>query len=137
MTILCQLGARRVAGPAHVLDIFDIFDGFQIMSEMTILLGANVRSGSHWLPAHGASRTTGRNDGGGFGTQVPCLLPRHPACKRRVIFFRTIQIVSDDNDAVLVFVVAEFHAADPKLLSRLQIKFGKARRRREHRASIR
>ena len=84
-----------------------------------------------------APRASGGNDRRGFRAQISRLLPRHAAGKRRVAVLLAIEIVRDNNDAVLVIVVAELHATDPKLLSRLPVELGKTRRGRKHGPGVR
>jgi hypothetical protein len=47
-----------------------------------------------------------------------------------------IEIVCDDDDAILVVVVAQLHATDPKLFACLTVELGKTRRRWKHRAGV-
>ena len=72
----------------------------------------------------------------GFGAQVPRLLARHAAGERGVALLLAVEIVGDDDDAVLVVVVAQLHATDPKLLPRLPVELGQTRRGRKHGASV-
>ena len=137
VAILCQSDARIRTQKRQFSDVFDVFDGFQIMAEVTILLRAHVRARTHRLAAHRAAGTTGGDDRGRFRAQVPRLLTCHAACKRGVILFRTVQIVRDDDNSVLIVIVAQLHAADPKLLARLQVELGKTWRRRKHRSGVR
>src|SRR5215217_171671 len=107
------------------------------MPEVAILLRANVRPRPHRLAAHAAPRASGGNHRRGFRAQISRLFPRHAAGKRRVAVLLAIEIVRDNNDAVLVIVVAEFHATDPKLLSRLPVELSKTRRGRKHGPGVR
>ena len=64
VAILCQSDEHMGDGFGQSSDIFDVFDSFQIMPEVTILLRTNVRTGSHRLPAHGASWPAGGHNRG-------------------------------------------------------------------------
>ena len=112
--------------------IFSVFNGFQIVAKVAILLGADVRARPHRLSAHRAPGTTGGDDRRRFRAEVPSLRPRHAAGERGVIFLRAIQIVGDDHDAIFVVVIAQFHPTDPKLLSSFQIELAKNWRGRKH-----
>ena len=133
VTILCQSRAEK----CRLSDVFDVFHRLQVVPKVTVLLRADVRTWPHRLAAHCASWATGGNHRGRFRTQVPRLLPRQAAGERGVAFLLAIEIVRDDDDAVLVIVVSQLHATNAELLSRLSIKLGKPRRRRKHGTSVR
>src|SRR3954471_23355451 len=96
-----------------------------------------MRAWTHRFAAHRAAGTASGDDSGRFRAQVPRLLTCHAACKRGVILFRAVQVVRDNDNSILLIIVAQFHAADPKLLARLQVELGKTWGRRKHRSGVR
>jgi metal-dependent HD superfamily phosphatase/phosphodiesterase len=105
--------------------------------EVAILLRANVRPRPHRLAAHAAPRASSGNHRRGFRAQIARLFPRHAAGKRRVAVFLAIEIVRNNDDAVLVIVIAKLHATDPKLLSRLPVELSETRRDGKHGSCVR
>ncbi len=107
------------------------------MFEMTVLLWANMRFRPHGFATHGASRPSGRNDGGRFRANVACLLARDPAREGGIAFVISVDVVSDDDEAIFVFVIPELHPANAKLLSCLAVELVQIRTRWQDRSNVR
>ncbi len=99
---------------------------------MAVLLWAGVCSWSHWRATHRATRASRRHHGGTVGAHLPCLLTRQPAAKvghdlgclaaDGAGIGNVVDVVSDNDDAVLAIIVAKLHPASAKLTSRVRIE---------------
>src|SRR5215212_6931271 len=137
MTIVCQTALLDKDEHVPGSDIFYVVNRLEIVLEVPVLLRADVWPRPHRLPTHRAAWSARGNHRFRFSAQISRLLPRHAAGKRRVGVLLAIEIVRDDHDAVLVVIVAQLHAADPKLLACLPVEFGKSWCSWKHRASVR
>ncbi len=99
---------------------------FDFVLEMTILLGADMSARIHRRATHGAAWSSRGNDRLSFRAQVAGLLSRNAACKCRVRVFFTIDVVSDDDEAIDFIVVSQFHAPHTELAPGLAVEFSEA-----------
>src|SRR5690349_13641333 len=90
--------------------------------EMAVLLLANMRSRPHRSAAHGAGWATGGQERVRLFAELPGLRPGQPERKRRSRPLIGLDVMDNDDEAIVLFIVAELHPPGSKLIRGILVR---------------